>query len=152
MRSRAISIMLALVMGVLSPAWCCCTMAVVAGGPTDPAVAHGDHDHGHAESAPVPHRPVCGGHGDEPGSCDPGEHDDGCDCGNHDLRADLTRGAELPQPELIKIVAWPSATLLAVEYDVHTLLARHRYRHDAAMSEGNPRAQSLYARHCLLLI
>jgi hypothetical protein len=98
------------------------------------------HDGQHDESSDEPsndHRP-----------CDQnGPGDQKCGCESHSIQANRVAADALPsvsvfQGFLLLTQAIPSG---AIEFE-------HRYRPDGFAFAGTVRAQSLYARHCQLLI
>lgn len=146
--ARVIRLLLAGLVAMWSPAWCCCSFA--GGAAPGPAVvqrnhtAHSEHGHDHD-------KPIAAGHGHDQPCSDHGS-DGRCGCESHDRRANLTPAIEAPSLDLTGWAGWFAPGLLPVSTDATMVHLNGRWRTSAEQSAGTVRAQTLFARRCLLLI
>lgn len=147
--SPAIRILLAALVALWSPAWCCCR--IVEAAECSPAPT-GHHDDDHTVDKHHDDHTPCSGHEDEQSS--PCNDDDDCGCQNHDRQVDLVKPVKVPTLEPSGTIGWPVVAFSASVSDVVVWSASDGpVRQTASASVGILRAHgSLHARRCLLLI
>jgi hypothetical protein len=147
----AIRILLATLVALWSPAWCCCR--VLEAGQASSGHLSSRHDGAvHVASHDTP--PSCPGHAEDDRSpCGSDGHPgDKCGCQNHDRQVDVTRSIEPLPLTLAGLLDGFARALPPTIADVDALATKQRLRSEAVTAVGTVRAQTLHAQRCLLLI
>lgn len=151
--SQSLRILLALVVAFWSPALCCCRIAQAShcsSNATERAIEGVHYDGQHEDRE----RDAC--HSEQSSSQQPCDRDEpgdtGCGCQSHVVQATLVAAEAVPSAHLFHSFCLLTSAVPTGLIEFDRAASEHRYRPaDPALTE-KVRAQSLYARHCLLLV